>query len=157
MSVIHSRSMCSDPIWSPNIYLIWQFRRNPPLPSNAVAMAFVEIIQTPQLMCEAWCDLSTLKMQNRKDISCRCSLILLILLSYFPIIFQIHFSTPCDSNDISVFEHFVWIFNVYNYESVDVSRWSWRHKWKWIKWNTNEGKSESMYIQRTDLMPSFTV
>lgn len=63
----HQQEFISDPIWSHNVYIIWQLGRNPPLPSNAVAMAFVETIQTLQLICEAWWELRTLKMQNRKD------------------------------------------------------------------------------------------
>lgn len=61
------------PIWSHAIYIIWQLRRNPPLPSNAVAKAFVETIQTLQLICEAWWELRALKMQNRKNDSWRDS------------------------------------------------------------------------------------
>lgn len=48
--IIKSRNMFSDPIWPHSIYLIWQLERNLPLPSNTVAMAFVEAIQTLQLI-----------------------------------------------------------------------------------------------------------
>lgn len=66
--------------------VIWQLGRNPPLPGNAVAMVFVETIQTLQLICEAWWELRTLKMQNRKDDSWRVSLTLFCLLfSHLPL------------------------------------------------------------------------
>lgn len=73
MPIIKSRNMFSHPIWPHSIYLIWQLERNLPLPSNTVAMAFVEAIQTLQLICEAWWELRTLKMQNRKSNSFRLS------------------------------------------------------------------------------------
>lgn len=84
--IINCRNMFSDPIWSHLVYIIWQLGRNPPLLSNAVAMAFVETIQTLQLICEAWWELRTLKMQNRKDNSWRRSLSLspcFVLCSFF--------------------------------------------------------------------------
>lgn len=119
VSMINSRNMFPDPIWSHAVCIIWPLGRRPTLPSNAVAMAFVETIQTLQLICEAWWELRALKMQNRKNDSWRLSLYLFCLLS-FPICLHsdcfLLCLTPLTSPNL---QHFIYILHFHHFEAAE--------------------------------------
>lgn len=63
VSIFNSRTLFSDCLSPPPSV---SFEDAPPSPGNAVAVAFMEAIQTPYLIPEAWQELRNFKIQKRR-------------------------------------------------------------------------------------------